>query len=392
MRCTLNSLKPFIIKKTGKQDRERKVLLGVIEHYLRTGKPVGSNTLREAGFEDLSSATIRNYFANLEEEGYLTQQHSSGGRLPTDLAYRLYANEYIDSTIISPEEEKHCHNIRNSESREVAALLQQAAETLSTITNSAVFLSAPRFDHDFITGLRLVAIDHSRCLCILITDFGVIQTELIHLDHRLSAHAVKRIEDYFHWRLTGLNKPENLDTEEEQLAQKIYNEIMVRYIVGYSNFTDEEVFRTGFSKLISYPEFQDAGVLASSLALFENTHSMRLILKECSTLNNLKYWIGEDLSPYSAITPNCAVLAIPYRINQQTVGAIGLLGPVRIPYRQIFGVLRAFGDSISEALTRNVYKFKITYRQPQETPHYLQREEHHLIGQSRLFLLEDKRS
>ena len=83
----MKSLKPAFVKKSAKYDiGKRKVLIGLVEYFIKTGKPVGSNTLKETGFGDLSSATIRNYFAHLETEGYLTQQHSSGGRIPTNLA------------------------------------------------------------------------------------------------------------------------------------------------------------------------------------------------------------------------------------------------------------------------------------------------------------------
>lgn len=387
----MKALKPVIIKKSAKEDREKRVLLGLIEYHLRTGKPVGSNTLKEAGFGDLSSATIRNYFANLEETGYLTQQHASGGRIPTEKAYRLYAQEHIDATQISPEAEKQCRSLSANDSKEIAAYLQEAAEKLSQMTNSAVFLSAPRFDQDFVTGLRLIGIDHYRCLCVLITDFGVIQTELIHVDRKLNTFTIKRIEEYFHWRLTGHDKPENLEKEDEELAKKIYNEIMVRYIVDYSNFTNEDIYRTGFSKLLSYPEFQDSPNLASSLSLFENIHSMRLLVRECSAHNQVKFWIGNDLEPYATETPDCSVIAVSYRINNQNAGAIGLLAPLRIPYKEVIGLVRAFGESISEALTRNIFKFKIKYRQPQEYPIYLPNEKQRLIGQTQFFLIEDKR-
>lgn len=381
-------MKSIIIKKTGKQHRERKVLLGLVEFYLKTGKPVGSNTLKEAGFDDLSSATIRNYFSKLETEGYLTQQHTSGGRIPTPLAFRIYAQEYLDSTSINDEEDSQMLELRNADTKEIAAYLQKAAEKLSSMTNNAVFLSAPRFDQDFVVQLKMVAIDHNRCLCIMITDFGVIQTEVLQLKKKLSAFVIKRIESYFEWRLTGYNKPENLEPEEENLAQNLYNELMVRYIVGYSGFTDEEIYRTGFSKLLKINDFQDITVLANSLALFENAHSIRLLLKECMKLNTLKFWIGDDLISYSTGTPNCAVVAIPYHINKQIVGAIGLLGPIRLPYKQVFGVMRSFADSISEALTRNIYKFKITFRRPEKAEFFFKKEEQRLIGQSRLMLLE----
>jgi len=376
--------------KTTKEERERRVLMALIEHYIKSGKPVGSHTLKESGIEEFSSATIRNYFANLEKEGYLTQQHSSGGRVPTNQGYRLYAAEQYENTKIAPESEFECQKIRATDSKEIATSLQWAAETLSRLTNTAVFLSAPRFDHDYLVAMRLVAIDHGRYLCILVTDFGVIKTELVHIEKKMSSFALKRIEEYFHWRLTGLDRPEQIDGEEEMLGQKIYNEVVVRYIVGYSNFIDEDVYRTGFSKLIAYPEFQEATLLASSLSLFENTHTMRLLLKECCALDRLKYWIGNDLAPYAPTEQNCTILILPYHINKQAVGAIGLLGPTRIPYGEFFGLLRGFSASISEALTRNIFKFKIKYRQPQEKPLFLEKGIQPSIRQSTLFL-EDLR-
>ncbi len=386
----MKTWKPVSIKRIGKQDRERKVLLGLVDYYIQTGKPVGSNTLKEAGFGDLSSATIRNYFANLEEAGYLTQSHSSGGRIPTYSAYRVYAQSFLHEDPIELKKDIF-RSLREFDSREITLFLQEAAESLSQISQCAVFLSAPRFDHDFVVDLKLVALDAFRCLCVLITDFGVVHTEILHVSEKLSSFAIKRIEHYFHWRLTGLGQPENLEAGEEAIGQKIYNELMLRYIVGYSTFINEDIYRTGFSHLLAYTEFQDASALASGLALFENAHSMRLLLKECTALDCLKFWIGDDLGTYVA-DPNCSVIAIPYYINHKPVGAVGLLGPTRVPYRTLFSTLRLFSESVSETLTRNVYKFKISFRQPEAGKVYLQQEENRLIGQSRLILLEDKRS
>jgi heat-inducible transcriptional repressor len=377
-------VKQVVVKRSKKELRKDKVLFGLIEHYLKSGKPVGSHTLQEEGFDDLSSATIRNYFAQLEEEGYLKQQHASGGRIPTEKAIRLYVKEHLDAGIINPEEEEQLALLRREETKEIAKFLQKAAEQLSGLSSLAVFLSAPRFDNDFITDVKIVSIDPSRVLCVLITDFGVIQTETLFTDKKLTAFSAKRIESYFHWRLTGLNKPEEMDPEEQELAQKFYHEALVRYIVGYSNFIEVEIFRTGFSKLLAYPEFLDPATLAASLSLFENAQSMRHLLKDCSKHNTLKVWIGDDLSPHTTTTTPCTVLTIPYTINNKPVGAIGLLGPTRLPYRELFGLLRNFADNISEALTRNLYKFKLNFRQPEEKMTYIH-------AGSKQFLLEDKR-
>lgn len=359
-------MKTALVKRSHKQERERSVLLALVEYYLRTGKPVGSNTLKDAEFENLSSATIRNYFAGLEEEGYLVQQHTSGGRIPTDKALRLYANEYLELRTISSQHLEAVKKLASAESEEIARYLQQAADTLSHLTGCAVFLNAPRFDHDFIVNIKFVEIDVHRCVCILVTSFGKVITEVMNVEKKLSSFTVKRIEAYFHWRLTGHGKPEQMESEEELLAQQLYNEVMVRYIVGYSNFIDEEIYRTGFSKLLHYPEFQDASALAGSLSLFENSQSMRLILHETTKQETLKFWIGSDLNRYTSNGHDCAVIAIPYRVNLQTVGSIGILGPARLDYKAIFGLLHHFTDAISKTLTRDIYQFQISIRKPNE--------------------------
>lgn len=354
--------------RSSKNRRQRKVLLALVEYYINTGKPVGSATLKETGFPDLSSATIRNYFAGLEEDGYLRQQHSSAGRIPTDRAYRAYAEELLQEKAPKQEIPLPLEGIAHEETREITNYLQKAAELLSEMTQSAVFLSAPRFDHDFVVSIKLVRVGPQRIVCLLVTEFGDIQTVVLHTSQKLSSFAVKRIEDYCQWRLNGLQKPANLEPEEEAAGQSFYNEAMLRYIVHYSHFNDEEIYRTGFSRLLLYPEFRDPQLLAHSLALFENAHSMRLLLRECSSKQQLRFWIGEDLLPYSQQPPYCAVLTAPYSVNTVPVGAMGILGPMRLPYRDVFRIIRRFSGEISDTLTRSLYKYRIHYRQATSQP------------------------
>jgi heat-inducible transcriptional repressor len=384
-------LKPLkqLPARSNKENRARRILIALIEHYLLTGKPVGSSALREAYFTNLSSATIRNYFANLEQEGYLSQQHTSGGRLPTEHAYRLYAQDLLP-TPPDAEQLAMSEPLRQPEMREITAYLQRAAELFSDLTNNAVFISAPRFDNDFIAAIRLIAIDATRYLALLVTDFGMVKTELLHVDQKLTTLALKGIEEYCQWRLTGFSEPEHLSPEELTLAQKIYNELMVRYVVSYSAFTADEIYRTGFSKLLIYPEFQDPLTMTASLTLFENSHTLKLLTKTCRAHDELRFWIGSDLASYTATTPPCCVAAIPYRINTHAVGVLGALGPMRMPYRQLFMLLRAFSGAISEALTRNIYKFKIKYRTPEENPLLLQGKKLQPIDRSHLLLLEKR--
>jgi heat-inducible transcriptional repressor len=374
-------------KKPAKNQREKLILFALVELYLKTGKPIGSNTLKDNWFENLSSATIRNYFSKLEEEGYLKQQHSSGGRIPTSLAYKAYAEFHLDQPILGETEKKWVKQHLVKETREIASYLQQAAESISERAKCAVFLSAPRFDQDFLLDIKLVCIDHNRILCVLITDFGIIHTETIHTEKKLSSFAIKRLESYFNWKLTGLDRPK-LDREEEILADKLYKEVMLRHIVSYTNFSAEDLFQAGFSKLLSYPDFNDAAALASGLSLFENKTELRNLLNACIKKGGATCWIGESLEQFSPEASACSVIVVPYRIHQTLCGAFGILGPNRIPYRELFGLLQSASEAISDSLTRSMYKFKITFRQPKSAD--LDFKSGHAYSQTHHLLLEDK--
>lgn len=352
-------------RRASKRERQKKVLFGLIEYFLKTGEQVGSTTLKDTGFQELSSATIRNYFAKLEEQGYLHQEHASAGRIPTEKAFRLYAEDVTESAFIEGWQEDQITRLKMLEGPEITRYLQRVAEVLSGMTHSAAFLIAPRFDQDFIIDVKLLELDTQRILAAIVTNFGVVRSELFHIEEKLSPTSLKRIEAYFQARVRAQPLPDTLSDAEEALAKGLYNELMVRYVVGYSNFSDEEVYRTGFSQLLHYKEFSDVAAFSAALSLFENVQATRHLLRETTKHNDLRFWVGEQLKAYAPKTTNCSVIAIPYRIHDKAVGAIGIMGPMRIPYRNLFGVLQVLSECISQTLTDNICRFKICYRQPE---------------------------
>ncbi|MBF8262717.1 MAG: Heat-inducible transcription repressor HrcA [Parachlamydiales bacterium] len=383
-------LKTLASKKLPKNDREQAVLFGLIDLYLNSSKPIGSQTLQENGFESLSSATIRNYFAKLESLGYLLQPHTSGGRVPTGKAFRFYADVYQDQGILDSSHGEILEEVFRGKNKEIGALVHQASEMLSKLSKCAVFISMPRFDQDFIQEVKLIPLDPMRLLAIIITDFGLVRTETIYLEQEVDSDFIQRCEKYFMWRL---NKGENITFEREmqtKQAQRIYNETMVRHVVGYLNFSTEEVMRCGVSRLLAYPEFSDASAVVNSLSLLENQEQMRNILRDCCRKMTLSYWVGDELCPHVAPSSENTVIAIPYKINQMVAGAVALMGPLRLPYRELFGLMRHFSELMTSALTDTVYKHKITFRQPNSSGEKRIESDHDMVKANRSVLLENK--
>lgn len=378
----------MIEKNNKKYEREQKILIGLVELYLETGRPIGSNTLKEREFEDLSSATIRNYFSKLEDLGFLTQQHSSGGRIPTEQAFKYYACSENSKDFLTKKQRKDLEKSFDFEGKQVVKYLNMISETIAEKTNSAVFISSPRFDQDFITDMKIILLNQSQLLAILITSFGMIHTETFPIESKISNFSIKRIESYLHFRMTGLDKP-HLSNDEKKLAHKIYQEVMLRHIVAQSNIFNDDLSKTGFSHLLSYPELCHAQALSNCLSLFESPPLIDTLINTTLKDPGLKFWIGEDLNTFISPPYVCSVITIPYTINKKPVGVIGLMGPIRMHYKYIFEVLKTASDKLSETLTKLLFKHHISYRLPKSKSLDFKTDHPAYLNETNKFLLDD---
>lgn len=346
-----------------KEQRETGVLLGLVELYLKSGKAVGSNTLRENGFEFISSATIRNYFGSLETKGFLKQQHTSGGRTPTDSALRLYADSLLkerQALSLPKDDVEFLESIISRETNKLSFYLQEVTEAISDLTNLTSLVTAPRFDQDFISKIILTKVDESRALCIIVTDFGFIHTETLYLPTHMTTLSIKRVEEYFHYRLTALDKP-SLSEEEEAFAKHAYNEVVLRHFINYTNMDHPDIYKGGFAKLLRHSEFHDPETLSNTLSLFEHNIAIQQLL-----FNNeeLKLHIGDDLKEFIPPPHKSALIQIPYYIHNKVVGNIAILGPSRMNYKDLIALLETVSRLLSDNLTKSLYKYQLNYRMP----------------------------
>lgn len=364
-----------------REEREKSILMGLVELYLETGEPIGSNTLKENGFDHVSSATIRNYFAKLEDEGLVTQLHTSGGRIPTSLGIKAYAEAHLETEVLSESDRLFLSAPFVNERQDLAAILEEGLERLSEMTGCATLLSSPRFDHDQIQTIKLLAIDEGRLLAVIVTHFGMIHTETLFVPRKVALHSLRRLELALQAKVHRQEEP-SLEGEEAELADLLFHELLLRHVINYANFSSSDLYKTGFSKLLNYPELLEASALASSLSLFESPEIIGKLLSESIETKKLTYFIGEDdLERYLASPVACSVISVPYTIQGKCVGAIALLGPVRLPYPKLFALMRHFSHKLSDFLTRSTCAFKITFRQPHQ----------HLVDLDVDLLIEDQR-
>ncbi|HRW58882.1 MAG TPA: heat-inducible transcriptional repressor HrcA [Chlamydiales bacterium] len=378
--------KPLYVQK---EDKIHKVLFGLIELFILTNKPIGSNALKSNGFDYLSSATIRNYFAKLEKEDLLIQQHTSGGRIPTAKAYRIYANAHQDTFSLSKNEKKQIEQLIKQETKQISTFLQTAANLLSETLNLPIFYSTPLFDNDFVQNIKIVPLEPQKLLCIIITDFGQIYTEQILSPISISPKESETIEQFFLWRIGKRIKPLMKDNIYK-LSTRFYNEIMLKHIVNAPNMNP--IQKNGLSKLLNYDEFTDPIEFGNALSILENQETILSILKEGQKISKLSCWIGNELIGFSRKATRCSLITLPYFINQTPIGCFAVLGPMRMPYSKIMTTLQYFGELISESITKSTYKFKISFKSSLDNTDMLRKKEKSILLEHKMKDKNDKRN
>jgi heat-inducible transcriptional repressor len=357
-------------KRAGRKERERRILFGLVEQYLKTGKPVGSNVLQEEGFHDMSSATIRNYFASLEQEGFVKQPHSSGGRIPLGKAFHFYAEQCLEEVMKEPLQKSGFQPGKSLEMKNIVSLLQEVAAYVSDRVHASVILSAPRFDHDSIIEIQFHFLDVRRVLAVIISEFGLIHTEVLMPLEPVSPSLIAKASQFAKARIYKEKLEENLfHPDELKLVRTMYQEAVASFFVRYSSFSQEDMWKVGFSHLLEYPEFEKAHGLGATLAFFENTNLMRGLFREVHRQGTMRFWIGDSLKPYIPLAePPCAFIAAPYCIASHCVGALGILGPKSMFYKDVFRLLRSVISQLSEVVTGMLVKHRLSYRMPESHP------------------------
>ena len=361
-----NRIEMSQLRASKKDSKGSHVLLMATKLYLESGQPVGSKLLKETYCSDLSSATIRNYFAQLETDGFLRKNHISGGRIPTDLAFRYYADHcapFLEQEELLTIQQKL--GALPEHSKNIVKDLQKASEILSEILQLPVCFSSPRFESDSVTNIQLVAIDDQRVVFVLSTEFGQVFTDVLWLPEQLPENSLQRIEHFLQCYLRKQPSDNLLSQKEEDLGMTLYNEVVVRYLTRYCHFSEEDLYQTGLARLLKYETFKDPETLAQGLAFFENRKHMCKLLNAYLHKEAPTAFIGRELSDILETTdPSCTVITVPYYMDRTPLGAFGVLGPINLPYQQVLSTLSLFTERLKTILTQSFYKFKLSFRKP----------------------------
>lgn len=347
-------------------DRSREMLALLIGTHIATGEPVGSRAISKLTTEGLSPATVRNIISDLVEGGYLDQPHTSAGRVPSDKGYRFYVDNLVKQPALSSSDEAAIEQgIRSEASESAEQLLGRASHLLSDLTESVGIVVSPSLAQDIIKHIDFVRISEGRLLVITVLRTGIVQDRLIRIDEDFSQDELNSTARYLNENFSGMSlvaiRVELLRrlSEEKALYDRYLQNALVLCQPGLteSEQSAPEVFVDGASNIVTKRDFNDKEKIRELLRFFEEKNRLIKILNECiapsspETGQAVTVRIGAENGLPSL--RGCAVITTYYGFDEQVIGSLGVVGPVRMEYARMIGVVKHVARALEQALAES---------------------------------------
>jgi heat-inducible transcriptional repressor len=331
-------------------ERTKKVLQAVIDSYIQTGSPVGSAVLARTYDFSLSSATLRNIMAELEELGFLTHPHTSAGRVPTERGYRYYIDTLISFDRDPNAVPEQIDRTQGLQSGEIHQLMEEASQFLAKLSHHTGVVIAPAEPEGRYRHIEFVRLRGNQVLIIFVTNTGTVLNKLVEMDEAFAQQELNSFSGFLDEELEHLTLPEVRERLVERLREEkaSFLRLLERTYRASQEVQErdaEKVYIGGASQIFEAPEFADIEKMRSLFRTFEDKYRLVKLLDKTAAAEGIKVFIGSE-NPFSEMQ-GCSLVAGTYQAGN-VIGTLGVIGPVRMQYRQVIQVV----DYTSRLLTR----------------------------------------
>jgi len=338
-------------------ERPREILNLIIRSYITSGEPVGSRTLAKAMDWKLSPATIRNIMADLEDEGFLAQPHTSAGRVPSEKGYRFFVDNLADSGKLTRSDERYINRmLADSDSPE--DVMSRTSVVLSTISKNVGIVVAPPMSATVLKHIEFLDLTDGKILVIFVSTSGLLQRKLIRVGERYTQEELDRAGRYLVEKFSGktLTDIRNELLRMMQAERSLFDRLL-SLLQTWGESLDQtpiaagSVYLQGTTNIINQPEFADVERMRSLFQMFEEKGRLVKILNECissSPLDGVRIVIGSELGVPGM--RDFTLITSSYTSNDHTTGFLGIIGPTRIEYERGISIVGYLGRLIGEMI------------------------------------------
>jgi len=332
------------------EDRKQAILRAVVHEFTTSAMPVGSQALQSRYFVNLSSATIRSELAELSDLGYLTQPHTSAGRMPTDVGYRYFVDFLMDLEKVPERVSAFITEELRTAPNDVQGMVEKVAMTVAAVTQNASVASAPHGSQARIKHLDLVSLEPKEVLLILLLEGNLLRQQVVNISHSATQAQLTKLVARLNTELISRASDEvrhHYETAPLGLEKELLGRV-VAVVDLYEKGSEGLVVHDGVRNLVRQPEFAESSRLQQVLEVLEETRYLTLLLRQLIGDSDLQIVIGSENS--SSQLRGCAVVLTTYGPSNRLKGVLGVIGPTRMAYSQTVARLQAVARGASERM------------------------------------------
>jgi heat-inducible transcriptional repressor len=330
-------------------ERQREIILRVVEEYVATGQPVGSKSLVERAGMAVSSSTVRNELAELEHVGLLTHPHTSAGRVPTDEGYRYYASTLIDR--LEPQPAAAFDLDLSAARREVEAALQATTEMLAQATRLLALVSAPPLQTETVRHVEVLLLQPDVAMVVVITSAGAVTKRMATFDEPIDPGLANWARQYLNEQLVGVQLGtqllrRRLDDPSLSPVERQFVERLKPAFTELVAHNEQRLFVGGAAGLLDDVRSDEVVAYRGLLELLERRRALLDVLAESLDPRRRPFVrVGVDIS--NPALHELALVGAAYGISNRTLGAVSLVGPIRMDYEKAIRSVRAAASELS---------------------------------------------
>lgn len=326
--------------------RQNVILQVIVDEFTRTAEPVGSKSLMQMLDFEVSSATLRNEMAKLEEVGLLEKTHTSSGRIPSSKGYRYYVENLMEKSL-DPILENQLTTLFHERSYSSEEIIHKSCDILSQMTNLTTVVLGPETKLQTLEHIQLFPINEKSAVCVFITNHGHTENKTFHFDENVSLKDIQTCTNLLNDKLAGTpitDIVEKMDEIKPLLDAQIqrHEALFQAFVNAFVRFASDNVYTSGTSNMLYQPEFADIEKLRQLMKMLEDTSVWRQL---GNSSDDIMVRIGEsnEVMPLEDVS----VISSKFKINDEE-GQLMVVGPTRMPYNKIVALMEYMSKVIEE--------------------------------------------
>ena len=342
---------------TDVEQRRNKIFEAIVETYLSTATPVGSELISRRLRQALSPATIRNIMVDLEGAGFLEQPHTSAGRVPTEHGYRFYVDTVMERHPLSQDQVRQLEALIEPGAMDVEAIMECASTILADVSREAGFVVVPTVRRSTVKQVELVPLGVRKLLCVLVANEEMIASHVVEVEEPMTREEAIALARFINMELSGLPFNELLASLERRLlgeSDSFYHFVKRSLQIlqdALSTEPNERLVLEGASYVVSQPEFtKDPRKAHALLQTLDAEEALLAQLEHDVTPEGVRVRIGRETQLPGL--SECSYVTAPCMISNEVVGGVGVLGPKRMDYPYLCALVDAMARTVTKLLTR----------------------------------------